>query len=49
MDTCECLGYENLPTSYFEENGYDDDYGSSCENWDADQPWCLEEDSEQDA
>ena len=42
-DPCECLGQANLPTYLFEESGFTDLYGSSCESWDAGQnPDCFE-------
>merc|ERR1719198_277535 len=41
-DPCECLGYEALPTDYFEEEGYGAYYGSSCANWDSEEAYCME-------
>ena len=34
-DPCSCVGPENLPTDYFVEQGYSEEYGTSCEAWDA--------------
>ena len=41
-DPCACLGYDALPTDFFEEQGYGEYYGSSCTNWDASEDYCQE-------
>lgn len=41
-DPCACLGYDALPTDFFEEEGYGAWYGSSCTNWDAEKDYCQE-------
>ena len=42
QENCECLGYDNLPTELFVGSGFTDQYGSSCESWDAGQnPDCA--------
>ena len=41
-DPCACLGYDALPTYFFEEQGYGEMYGTSCSDWDSDQAYCMD-------
>ena len=40
---CDCLGYDGLPTYFFEQEGYGSYYGTSCSAWDAEESYCQED------
>ena len=41
-DPCACVGADAVPADFFTEAGYPEDYGSECNVWDANEPYCAE-------
>ena len=39
-DPCQCKGPDNLPTDFFVEKGFSEDYGTDCKSWDSMEPYC---------
>jgi len=43
QNACDCLGYDALPTDFFEDQGYGAYYGTSCSDWDAEEAYCQDD------